>query len=346
MKKSAWTLAELAIAIIIMLLLCAASMSISKNISINRSKVYLYAALRNLTMGNIAITEMPVNGGYFYPGNASNHDASATTDWYCLYLADSFSLAVNPECEKTTDTTGLATVNLRFPNGITFQGIASEWKTMYDGLFYKDFIVDADGEKGSNKIGIDRYPMRVFRGNTLEGIPLDGMIMPVECGNDYTYDVYDTRIELSSPYCVHGFEVNGAAARNNIASDSSILSKNIYRVTDAKNTTRASIIAGSLSTIEADCKAHAGKGFYTAQQCADYGINLLERCAHERMCQGCKNDTLGFNICPNGETEEKCLEYAADNLVDGTPHECFSLLNKPTAGLGIIAGGAVGDMEL
>jgi len=164
----------------------------------NKNKIYIYAALRNLSMGNIAITEMPANGGYFYPNNASSHDSSATTDWYCLYLADSFSLTANPECEKTTDTDGLGNVNLRFPNGIVFQGIASEWKLMYDGLYYKDFIIDADGEKGSNKIGIDRYPMRVYRGNTHQGISIDGMVIPVECGKDYVYDKDDNKITLSS----------------------------------------------------------------------------------------------------------------------------------------------------
>lgn len=352
MKKSAWTLAELTIAIIVLIILCRASMTISKNININKSKIFIYSAIRNLTMGNIAIMEMPANNESFYPDSAgvADNDSTVTNDWYCIYLADSFSLSANPNCSKTAANTA---VNLRFPNGITFQGIASPWQTAYDGLYYKNIVIDADGEDGMNKVGVDRFPVRVFRGSTFKGTSVDGMVIPVECGNDVIYDQNGSAIALSTPYCTHGFTMTKGSANNKIASDDSVITQNIYRVTDGKNSTKATIIAGSLSTIAADCKAYAGKGFYSEAHCKAYGITLLERCAHASTCEDCAT----YGICPNGGSEDACNTLAESNKLDvpdadnpsvteKTGFQCFTLINKPTAGMGMFGSAVLGDIDM
>ena len=92
MNKNAWTLAELTIAITILLVLTAASVSMTKNININQTRLNLYAAIRNLTMANIAIKEKPLSYSLFYPKSAEEHDAddTKTNDWYCMNVADAF----------------------------------------------------------------------------------------------------------------------------------------------------------------------------------------------------------------------------------------------------------------
>lgn len=350
MKKYGWTLVELTIAIIVIMLLSAMSMSITKNININKNKIYIYAALRNLSMGHIAIMEMPANNGSFYPDTAQTSDSnnSIPNDWYCMYLSDGFSLVANPNCAKTASST---TVNLRFPNGITFYGMASPWNvvhsTDYKTLYYKSIMIDADGEGGMNKIGVDRFPMYVFRGSTDRGVSIDGMVIPTECGKNYIYkDGGTTKYNLTNTYC--------DGKTNNLASDNTVISQNIYRVTDGKNTTKATIIAGRMSTIEADCKAYAGTGFYTRYHCSEYGIKLHERCAHEITCENCATNG---NICPataasvdlcNGlaETNKISVKNPDTGANENQGFQCFSLLNKPSSGLGMVGSSIFGDMDI
>jgi len=345
MKKFAFTLAELTICIVALLILCAASMTVTKNININKSKIYIFAALRNLTMGNIAISEMEVNNGSFYPseGQAYDADASKTNDWYCIYLSDPLSLVENPTCAKNTSED---TVNLRFPTGTTFKGIASQWQNAYKDLFYKDILIDADGEEGMNKLGVDQYPFRIFRGANHAGTIIDGMIYPVECGNDKMYYKDGdsiTSTTLSSPYCY--------GKSNKIASDDSVITYNIFKVTDGERPNKATMVGGRMSTIEADCKAFGGLGFYHGRTCAEYGFKLMERCAHESTCEICEE----HGTCPNGGSKSDCDTLATNNMInakqeDGTyvktGFQCFTLLNTPTSGLGVVGSAIFGDMSL
>ena len=113
------------------------------------------------------------------------------------------------------------------------------------------------------------------------------------------------------------------------------------------------IIAGSMSTIEADCKAYGGTGFYNQKHCQEYGIKLLEKCAHSNTCKGCGT----YATCPNGGTEDTCLALAENNKLSVenedrpgtytlTEFQCVSLLNKPSSGMGILGSGIVGDMDI
>ena len=56
MRKNAWTLAELTVVMVAVVILTSATMSIMKNININKARVYVYSAMRNITMGNISVT--------------------------------------------------------------------------------------------------------------------------------------------------------------------------------------------------------------------------------------------------------------------------------------------------
>lgn len=345
MKKFAFTMAELTICIIALIILCAASTTITKSLNVNKSKIYIYAALRNLTLGNIAISEMPTNDDTFYPDTAQTYDSDSTKtdDWYCIFLSDSLSLAANPNCSKTALSTD---VNLIFPNGTTFRGISSSWEEAYEGLYYKNILIDADGEEGMNKLGVDQYPFRIFRGKNHADMTLDGIIYPVECGNDKMYYMKDGSLlvtSMISSYC------NGK--NNRIASDNTVVSYSIYKVTDGEKPDKATIVASKLSAIEADCKAYGGKGFYHGAICRDYGFKLLEKCAHETTCEDCAT----YGVCPNGGDKASCDTLANNNKInakqeDGTyasqGFQCFTLLNKPSSGMGMVGSTIFGNMDI
>ncbi len=353
MKLKAWTMAELTIAVMVIIILSAISMSVTKNNNINKARIFMYAALRNLNLGNVAITE--ANESVFYPSTAAtaDEDTAVTDDWYCLHLVDNFTLKGSPNCKKKYSSDNDATVNFTFTNGVTFQGFASKWKNAYSGLDYKNAVIDIDGEGGSNKVGVDRFPIRIFKGKTHQGDNANGMIFPVNC--DSTKDTITTSdgtaisLELN-PYCNNGFSANGANKKANLALDNEIITNDIYRVTNAEKETSAQTMVAGRSTIEADCMAHGPKGFYGAKVCSDNGFKLSEKCAHTFVCGGC-NDSV--NVCPDLDdsgtagSEEKCNETAGKNEeAAGGAFRCFVFLGKPTSGLGMIGSVIMQEMGI
>ena len=343
MKSKAWTMAELTIAVMVIIILSAISMSVTKNININKAKIFMYAVLRNLNLGNVAVTE--ANESVFYPSTAatSDEDTSVTNDWYCLHLVDNFTLKGSPDCTKKYSNDKDATINFTFTNGVTFQGFATKWKNAYSGLDYKNVVVDVDGEGGSNKVGVDRFPLRIFKGKTHQGDNANGMIFPVNC--DSTKDTLTTSdgatvtLELN-PYCFDKFDATGSNKKANLALDTEVLTNNIYRVTNAEKETSAQTMIAARSTMEADCMAHGPKGFYGAKVCADNGFKLHQKCAHTFVCSGCDS---AENVCPDQDdegtlgTEETCNTKAGENeAAAGKAFRCFVFLNKPTSGMGMI----------
>ena len=344
MRKCAWTLAELTIVMIVVLVLTAVAMSITKNVNINKSRIYMYSAIRNITMGNISVIE--ANEETFYPIEAETYDADATKtdDWYCLHFADAFSLKSSPDCTKTTD--GSNTVNMVFANGIALRGVAAPWKRAYDDLYYKDILVDIDGDENINKVGVDRFPLRVFRGTNAQGESLDGHVYPVDCSaaNDKLYDSAGNLVSLSHSYC------NSSSA--NIASSDEIVSYGVYRVTDGSKPTSATMIAGSKSAFEADCIAYGSRGFYGGALCSSKGYVIHDRCAHEDLCTDCAS----YGICAGGSSSN-CITLAESNklnvpseddpsVTEKTGFRCFTLISKPTSGMGMVAGSLLGDLGI
>ena len=343
MKKSAWTLAELTVVMVAVLILTAATMTITKNININKTRIYMYSAMRNITMGNISVTE---ENDEFYPTIASSYDADSTKtdDWYCLHFADAFALKGSPNCTKTTD--GSMNVNLVYSNGISFRGLASPWKNAYGDLFYKDILVDIDEDNGVNKVGMDRFPLRVFRGTNAQDENMSGFVYPVDCkgGNDYLYDADGNKITLSHSYC--------ASSNSNIASNEEIISYGVYRVTNPNQSTKATILAASKSALEADCVAYGSKGFYGGKICSEKGFVIDDRCAHEDLCEDCET----YGICAGG-SKDACLALAESNklnvpnednpaVTEKTAFRCFTLMTKPTGGMGLITGSLIGDLGI
>lgn len=348
MSKKAWTLAELTIAITILLILTAASISVTKNINVNKTKMNLYAAIRNLTMANIAIKEKPLSYSLFYPKSAEEYDAddTKTNDWYCMNVADAFSMKIAPNCLKSAAAN---TVNITLMNGVTYMGLATPWKEVYPDLFYKNITIDTNGASSPNALGIDIFPVRVFKGKKYDGLTMDGIIMPVNCTSDKIYNSTD-EINLGNddskkhPSCT---------AEYDFLADTNFFAQNIYRVMEVPNKAnpRARMIVGSLSTAKADCLAHGGKGYLSEKQCAELGFSLHQHCANKRTCKGCKAEDDSYNICPEGGDEATCEALAEANEVEISlnhkyTYECFYLMDKPSSGLGVLGNGALGSLDL
>lgn len=339
MIKKAWTMAEMTVAIMVIIVLSAATMTITKNLALNKYRILAYSALKTIASANNSITESEETQRTFYPEVASSHDAgSNANDWYCLNVANALSLKGDPNCTKNLNQD---TANFGFSNGITFYGLSIAWVNAYGDLYYKDIMVDLDGSDGPNKIGMDRIPLRVYRGLNYENMNLDGIVYPADCDGDYLYNGSGTNVlsGKTHKYC--------SGKSNKIASTNSLISYQIHKVTQAGDTTRASVIAGGLTLPQADCLAFGNTGIYTANYCKDR-YDLHEKCATEDTCRNCA--TLG--ICPNNGTVDTCkalINYISVTDNGTTTDEtfpCFITMTKPTGGLGIIGSTIVAEMGL
>ena len=306
----------------------------------------MYATLKNLNLANSGIIER-YELGNVYPDEARAHDTDSakTDDWYCIQLADMVSTKTMPVCTKEHSKTSSKVVNLRLINGVTIQGITTKWQQGYTGAYYayKNFVIDIDGEKGKNRIGIDRFPLRLYIG----GIR-DGLIQPIDCNNDVMYDEDGTKHLLGdNPYCKHGFDMGGALAKNNMLSENEIISYDIYRARENSQNSKTDLVASKMSTMEADCGAYGGRGFFSGKQCAENSFRVFTKCAKNETCEYCKG--TGYEICPLKEdgsatgTVATCKAYASTINPKDTP--CFVLQQKPTAGMGLFAGGVLADID-
>ena len=152
------------------------------------------------------------------------------------------------------------------------------------------------------------------------------------------------KITLSHSYC--------GSSNSNIASNEEIISYGVYRVTNPNQTTKATILAASKSALEADCIAYGSKGFYGGKICSENGFVIDDRCAHEELCEDCET----YGICAGG-SKDACLALAESNklnvpnednpaVTEKTAFRCFTLMTKPTGGMGLITGSLIGDLGI
>jgi len=348
MKKiNAWTMVELVIALTILILLSTLCITVYKP-NIQKAKIVIYATIKNLTQGNIAIME--ANDNTLVEDNVV--DGSNVYDWHCLRLADVFSLENNADCKVDSEKKKNLKVNLTFPTGVTVQGLTNDWLEPFDGSEYKikNIVVDIDGRSGVNKIGVDRFPLRLY-----DGSGFTGMIQVVNCKSDKDV-VYndDTKVTLGGdfrPYCKQGFEANGNASNVVFDLDNKIISYDIYRATSSEEEATAELVASSLAPMDADCGAYGGEGFYHKKQCEDSSnkingdyLRIRTKCATSTNCAECGN------ICPrnkddNSNTDESsCTTMAASLNPEDLP--CFTLLHKPSGGTTFLLETLIGQFDM
>ncbi len=346
MKKKAWTLVELFLAMGIIILISSFLLTTFKP-NTQKSKVYIYAAMNNLTKGIISVMEK-----YGEDATTSKtltyQNPDSTDDTFCLELADVFSLAKEANCEQSEP---ISTVNLEFPNEVTIQGLATPWKTPYEGCEYnfKNIIIDVDGEKGLNKLGIDRFPLRIFQGGKV-----DGVIMPINCEDDSVYDEEGNKIVLTdstgkSPFCKQKFDSSGALFTKNLLLDDKIINYDIYRSEMVEEKSVAKIVSSAQSLAMADCMAYGGYGYLSKEQCAQMGIKIHTKCASSETCEKCAE--VSPTICPlkeDGITQtdfDGCMELVEANKVNGEEVKCFTIQHRPMGGASFLLESIIGEIN-
>ena len=335
-NKKGFTFAEIFISLIVLMILSGLCINVFKNATNNKKlSFYAYATISNLMKGNIAAMESQDGSGSVEHTDVSNN--SKTYDWLCLQMADAFTLKGTADCEKSTTNTD-AKVNLQLANGVTIQGLATNWITPFDGADYKykNIVMDIDSpSKGMNKIWADRIPLRLYSGGSFEGI-----VQVVSCGNkDYTYNG-TTKVtpKTAHPFCKN----NTTVVNKDFLTDDTIVTYNVYRAESTEENAKASMVASSLSSLASDCAATGEEGLYPKKLCQEKGFTILEKCYTSSNCELCNTYS---GICKD-EDKNVVNKSACDTKRATTnPNDisCFALIKKPSMGIGVILGTIMGD---
>lgn len=329
MKKIyAWTLAEMVIAITVLILLSGIAMSILKP-NTQKAKIFVYATIRNIEKANIAIAER------YEELNLADVGAN---DWYCTQLADLFSIKGTANCTSTSNNG--STVNMTLSNDVTISGAANKWRAPYSGaeFWIKDISIDINGAKGPNKVWVDKFPLRIFTGDIYTG-----MVRPVNCQNDQIYNVDTGAVTTLSPK--HPF-----CDSTNYLIDDSIITYDIIKAEsegvedeEGNTTARAKVLKMGLPVLTADCYAYGGIGTYPRAQCKASSLKLLPECVHPETCRFCSADSN--NTCPNAyNTTAKC--QAQSEAVNPDELPCTIVLHKTGSAITGMFGDLTSDISM
>lgn len=352
MSKKAWTISELTVAIIIFTLLCAFGIKVFKP-NYNKTKLFAYATLLNISKGNSAVME---KFGAIAGDNVGNIDN------YCIKFSNQFSIKGEPNCD-TLATDRNTKLSLVLSNGVTLYGLASDWKEPYDGAPFavKNIAFDIDGDKGFNRVWVDRFPLRVYKGGRYSGA-----IQLVDCSNDTFYKADGTtQNKAVSPHCKDGVGFTGNAVTKGISATSNssdvtkqnyIVTYDIYRVGQGDGLTAAELVETGLPPIEADCKAYAGQGFFSPHLCkTKTAYRMSPYCATDELCSKCMVEgTGGYNVCPTDlidPTRERniitCKDIGINEnpKVDNVQASCFTVLHRPNVGAGLMFGNILNSIN-
>ncbi len=357
MKKiSAWTMVEVIIALSLILLLSGMCLTVYKP-NVQKARIFVYAALKNLTRGNLAILQKDEDIDELPMGRAKNiaNNTNTDKDAYCIALADVFALKSLPDCKVDSEVYANTKVNITFPNESTVQGLTNNWITPYpeSEFKFKNIVLDIDGSKGVNKVWVDRFPLRIYNGGAFTG-----NIQAVDCSDDAVYKEDGTKIALDTnakgknPYCKQGFTSNGAEVKKAFPRDKKVISYDVFRAATDEEETTGVLIASALSPMEADCGAYGGAGFFHKKQCGDTtkGVyRILSKCATTENCDTCATTGAGA-ICPkkaddSGVTNNATECKAVATSLNPSDLTCFIVLHKPSGGTTFLLETLVGEFD-
>lgn len=136
----------------------------------------------------------------------------------------------------------------------------------HDGTMVKDIIIDIDGDKGVNIIGVDRIPVRIYSSGRM-----GGMLSPVNCNVE---DKKRYLMDISS-LCSIGNSTNYMDAKFP-------LSYNVLQVGGKKGESR--YIGKNISFLRADCTAYGSELLGMDDFCEQRGYQWLTACYHDYYC--------------------------------------------------------------
>lgn len=325
MKKIyGWTMVEMVVAMIILIILTGVCLTVYKP-NVQKAKIVLYATMKNLTAANRAIIEGIENGRYTSPNELNMSGAGTADTYYCKYLAEVLSV----------DATG-CNDSITLPGKIQITGLSNPWVTITSADFeVKDVLVSIEG---GSRFGVNKFPLRIYNGSGYSG-----MVQVIDCTSadsakkinvdGSTKDFSDAKASSSySAYC-------GSAI--NYLTSNTLVSYDIYRADTNDEETTASLIATTVSPLEADCGAYGGQGLYNESQCSGY--KLKAQCATLDLCANAGNNIKNSLVNPNGGSTITCA--TAQSTYNNSDISCFTLLHKPSAGTTFLLETMVGQFD-
>ena len=210
-------------------------------------------------------------------------------------------------------------------------------------------MIDIDGSKGANKLGSDRFPLRIYA--------KENTILPVDCTETqfYAWEAQENKmVTLSAPhknpYCKKGKEFTGSVSDINFLLDDEIITYDIHAGNAAANTknNKFKIAALTQSPAAAICGVLGGSKYLSESQCASMGLKIHAQCPTKESCEKCS--TVSPSICPMNEagtaqiSSSQCEQLY--NSLGGDEHLCIMLLHKPSAAMSAIVGSIVGDLDM
>lgn len=193
--------------------------------------------------------------GYIYKEIDDEYDS------ICQVLRDKYDSSANCEIK---DTIG-QDYSIKFKNGITLHGFEKR-PYEFEGVLVKDIIIDTNGLKGENTIGMDRVPIRIYSSGRM-----GGKLSPVNCR---VSDYRDFGIDYAS-ICAGGADINFM--------DSKIpLSYNIFQIGGKKG--QSKYVGKNVSFLRADCTAFGAELIGADEYCELKGFQWATACYHDYNC--------------------------------------------------------------
>ena len=136
----------------------------------------------------------------------------------------------------------------------------------YDGTLVKDFIVDVDGKKGKNTIGIDRVPLRIYSTGRM-----GGLLTPVNCNQEDEQRFYMERSKL----CDANVQINFLSSKIPIGFD-------IIQIGSKNGKSRK--LNTNIPFLRADCLAFGAEMLGFDDYCEQRMYHWMTACYHEYPC--------------------------------------------------------------
>lgn len=201
---------------------------------------------------------------YFKEHGALYGQKDASVDEFCNVLVQKFG-KVGGNCRIAPDS--FAKENFVFKgSNVTIYGMERRPFDVW-GTPSKDILIDVNGQKGENMLGVDRAIVRIHSTGRM-----GGLLAPVSCdeGDLRDYDV------TYSPMCPKGVKHSFLTTNKPFGFD-------VIQIGGNKGKSRK--IASNINFMRADCIAFGGEIVSADEFCERRGWHWLEACYDEFPCE-------------------------------------------------------------
>ena len=157
--------------------------------------------------------------------------------------------------------------NFTFPKSkVTIYGMNSPAYS-YGGTLVKDIVIDVDGEKGENVVGVDRTPVRIYSSGRM-----GGTLTPLNCNLE---DARRLDFEYSDDVCKGVTNINFYDTKIPLA-------YNILQIGGKGGESR--YVSRNVSYFRADCSAFGSDLLGLEEACKQKQFHWMTACYHDYYC--------------------------------------------------------------